>query len=340
MVEHSGIGTYIKNIVPGLIESGVFTITCLGYKGLQNYDWLKKTTFIELYSPIFSLKEQLELFYKTPKCDIFWSPNWNISFLPLRAKKRVVTIHDVYHLSQKNQIPKLKYLFVKTFINCTAFYADEIVTVSDFSKEEIIKYLPIARKKIVVSYSGIGKTLEKDIASNVYKGQYLLFVGNIKRNKNVAAAIKAYKLLLPNYKFYIVGDTKSMMAECPDLQVLLEGMEEKIIFAGKVSDSDLYEFYANATAFIFPSVYEGFGFPVLEAMKFMLPIAASNSTAIPEAGGTCIEYFDPYSIDEIAKAIKKVMDRNYKIDRVAYEAQLNKFTWSATVNNHIKLLIG
>ena len=339
MISYSGIGTYIQNILPGLIQSDRFSIICLGYEELKQYNWINQAQFIELKSSIFSIKEQFELYRKTPKCDIFWTPNWNICFLPLRVKRRIITIHDVYHLAQKKQVPFLKYVVVKAIINVAVQYADKIITVSEFSKNEIQKYLYINGTKIVVSYSAVSKVFNENFIHKVNNEKYLLFVGNVKRNKNIESAIKAYLLIKnPEYKFYIVGDTSTMISECPNIIKLLEGVESQIIFKGRVNNEALKNYYANAKGFIFPSIYEGFGFPVLEAMKFNLPIAASNTSAIPEAGGDCIEYFNPFDIQEIADKIARIMGNNYSVDIDAYLHQINKFDWSKTVINHINFL--
>ena len=185
MISYSGIGTYIQNILPGLIQSDRFSIICLGYEELKQYNWINQAQFIELKSSIFSIKEQFELYRKTPKCDIFWTPNWNICFLPLRVKRRIITIHDVYHLAQKKQVPFLKYVVVKAIINVAVQYADKIITVSEFSKNEIQKYLYINGTKIVVSYSAVSKVFNENFIHKVNNEKYLLFVGNVKRNKNI-----------------------------------------------------------------------------------------------------------------------------------------------------------
>ena len=147
MWNSSGIGTYIKNIVPFLVDN--FNVFLLGNNNeIKNYGFYDKVKVVECNSSIYSIKEQFELFNKIPKCDIFWSPHYNVPLLPIKGKKRVVTIHDVYHLAFYNSLSLKQKLYANTLINHAMKNSDMIFTVSEFSKQEIIRYTKAEYKKI------------------------------------------------------------------------------------------------------------------------------------------------------------------------------------------------
>lgn len=149
MINNSGIGTYVKNIVPGLINSGKFKITCLGYDELQEFSWFSSIKYISLNSKALSIGEQVEFKIKIPSCDIFWSPHFNVPFSKIKAKKRIVTIHDVYQLANSKDFSKVKTALYKLIISRAIKLSSIIITVSDFSKNEILKYTNSADNKII-----------------------------------------------------------------------------------------------------------------------------------------------------------------------------------------------
>lgn len=339
MINYSGIGTYIKNVLPGIIASNALNVTVLGVKDeLMQFNWYKDVKFIKLVSKPLSPQEQVELPLKIPSCDIYWSPNINGSIFPTRARRRITTIHDVNHLANAGHHSKLKIWFIKLLINCCIFYSRCIITVSRFSKEEIIKYTACKPGKIEVCPLAVADNFNSGFKFSTIAEKYLLFVGNAKPGKNLENTLRAFgQIKDKTVKFYIVGTTKGFITGNTHLSELVISLGNRIVFTGVVSDGDLKNYYANAKAFIFPSKYEGFGLPVLEALKFDLPVIASNTTSIPEVGGAVISYFDPYNMHEIQKQMELVLSNDFAVDKEKYRSHLRQFSWNNTAGKHLEL---
>jgi len=339
MINNSGIGTYIKNILPGVINSGKFEVTCMGYEELKDFDWFNKVKFMPLKSRIFSLTEQMEVRKAIPVCDIYWSPNWNTPILPTKALSTLVTIHDVYHLANKTQISILKYTLAKLMFYASIKNANRIVTVSNFSKKEIIKYTNCNENKITVSTLAVAEDFDRNFTPLPIHKKYLLYVGNVKPHKNLINALKAFdKIERKDVQFYIIGKKEGFISGHSNINELINQLDNRVHFTDHVDDATLKNYYYNAAALILPSIYEGFGLTLLEAMKFYIPIATSGIASMPEVAGDAAEYFNPYDVNDITGKLNKILDDNYKVNRETYTLQLNKFNWQKTINDHINLL--
>ena len=340
MINHSGIGTYVRSLVGTLCYEKRLRIVCLGQKSLfENLSWRDSIEVVEVNSPIFSVSEQLELPVKIPACDIFWSPQYNIPLLPIRAKKRVVTIHDVYHLAFFKTLGVAEKLYAKVMLNAAVRLSDAVITVSEFSKHEIGRFLHPESGKVEVIYNGC-KPFSAQAENEGPAGRYVLFVGNVKPHKNLKRALEAFEDLvreMPELKFCIVGERDRLRTADDSLSNWVTKLGNTVIFTGAVDDATLAAYYRNAAMLLFPSYYEGFGLPLLEAMQFGIPIVASNAASIPEVGGDAVVYFDPFDAEEIAAAMRKIFDGSYRVPLEAYEKQLNRFTWEKSAGEHMEL---
>ena len=340
MINHSGIGTYIKNIVPIIIDQNLFSITCIGYADLKNFTWLQKCTFIQINAPIFSLLEQIQLYRNIPPCTIYWSPNWNNCVLPVKAKFRVVTIHDVYYLAYPKAFSLPKLIIAKSLIGFAVKKAAAIITVSNFSKSEILRLTTCPTNKINAIPLAVSDTFNQNNNPNPVNKPYLLFVGNVKAHKNLPRALSAFsKIKNQDTVFCIVGKKEGFITASENIDALIHNLGERVFFTGYVTDEQLKAYYANASAFIFPSLYEGFGLPILEAMKFFIPIIASSAASIPEVGGDAILYFNPLDEADITAKMEQVFDASYKINTQLYIQQLEKFSWEKTAQQHQNLFL-
>jgi len=338
MINMSGIGTYLKNILPRLIESEQFIITCMGYDNIKKFSWYDKINFIPLDSAILSLSEQFELPLKIPKCDIFWSPNWNIPLFFIKAKERIVTVHDVYHLANPSSFSKIYIAGIKIYMKFIDVYCKKIITVSEFSKNEIIKHTKIASKKINVINLAVNDKFDDFIPDFEINDSYLLYVGNVKPHKNLLLSLQAFKEIDDKeIKFFIVGKKDGFITNDNSLDEILKSLHSRVVFTGEISDNELKTYYKNAKFFLFPSKYEGFGLPILEAMKFSLPIISSSSASIPEVAGKCAIYFNAFNKDDLVNKINGFLLGEIKSNIESYSAQLQKFSWKQTVLKHIEL---
>jgi glycosyltransferase involved in cell wall biosynthesis len=338
MINMAGIGTYIKNLLPRLIASEQFTITCLGYEDLKEFNWFQLVKFISLNSKILSLPEQIELAIKIPTCDIFWSPNWNITWLPIKAKYSVVTIHDVYHLANSSSFSLVKITLMKSYMSFINLFADRVITVSNFSKSEIIRYTSISAQKINVIHLAVDDNYTHIDNDSSERNEYILCVGNVKPHKNLLLSLIAFsKIDDKKIKFYIVGQRDGFITNDSSLSEQIRNLGNRVVFTGKVSDNEVRRYYKHAKLFLFPSKYEGFGLPILEAMKFKLQIIASTSASIPEIAGPDIIYFDAEDVTDLTKKIDDLLSGRISCNIDEYDVQLKKFSWDRTVREHINI---
>jgi glycosyltransferase involved in cell wall biosynthesis len=303
LIQASGIGTFLKNMLQVLSQASTIQLTLLHWK--KDREALTRYTphLIALQSPIYSIREQLELQFKIPRCDLFWSPHFNIPLLPIRACKRLTTIHDVYHLAHLKQFPLLKRLYAQIIVNSACLYSDEVTTLSDFSRSEIVRLCKIIPKRLTRIHFGVGdhfmpSPLSAQIrAKYSLPGRYLLSLSNFKVHKNIRRLVAAYEDLKEEIVLVLAGSF-SEKYEC----------KKPIIYPGYIEEEDLSALYSSAEAFIFPSLYEGFGSPPLEAMACGCPVIASSSASLPEICGLAAEYVDPLNISSIRQGIERVLN--------------------------------
>ncbi|WP_040305364.1 glycosyltransferase family 4 protein [Caminibacter mediatlanticus] len=344
----SGIGTYIKNIVPFLLSN--FDITLLGKKKeLHNYDWINKVEIIECSSNIYSIKEQFELFKKIPKCDVFWSPHYNIPVLPIKAKKRIVTIHDVYHLAFYDTLNLKQKLYAKFMINQAVSKSDIILTVSEFSKNEIIKYTN-TKKEIKVIYNAINFNKFKVINNNLEKlknkyslpNEFILFVGNVKPHKNLKRLLLAIKDL--DINLVIVGKKDGFITGDESIKKLVTNanLKGKVYFTGYVKDEDIPVIYNLAKLFVFPSLYEGFGIPPLEAQACGCPVIVSNVASLPEVCGDSALYCNPYDVNDIKEKIEVLLNNEQLREELIQKGfeNIKRFSWEKSAKKIIDVIEG
>ena len=339
MINSSGIGRYLQNLIPYILEK--HEITLLGIKNeLKLFSSFAQVQVIEMESDIYSIKEQIELNQKIPDCDLFWSPHYNIPLLPIKAKKRMVTIHDVYHLAFYDTLSFSQKMYAKLLINQAVKKSDVILTVSNFSKNEIIKYTQ-TKKNIEVVYNGVDENLINN--KKIDKENYILYVGNVKPHKNLVRALKAFKKIdNQNLIFKIVGKKDNFITKDTEVEQLAIELGNRVEFTGYVEDSKLVELYKKAKIFLFPTLYEGFGIPPLEAQACGTPVICSNVASLPEVGGESVLYCDPCDINDIADKITLLLEdkslQNELIQK-GYE-NLKRFSWEKSAKKIIDIIEG
>lgn len=345
LINASGIGTYLKNIIPGILDAFEEVVVLGNRQEIDKFNWSDQVEIIEFNAKIYSLKEQILYPLIIPKCDVFWAPHFNLPLLPIIAKKVVATIHDVNHLAGVSPISMAKkkyaYLLFQNAVNKTNL----IFTVSEFSKRELIKYTSVNPEKIEVVYCGVDQVFFQNIKND--KGlklpeNYILYVGNVKPHKNLIALLKAYcllsKELRAKYQLVIIGKKEGFITQDKQIEGFIKSnnLENQIIFTGYVDDFDLPKIYQEAALFVFPSLYEGFGLPILEALAARTLVISSNAGSLPEIGGEAVIYFDPKNHSELAQKITESLEN--PTDKLFLnsqsEIQLEKFTWEKAIENH------
>jgi len=229
------------------------------------------------------------------------------------STKKVVTIHDLIFLRHPEWYPLFdrNTYYRKSKRACKE--ADAVVAVSEQTKQDIIYYFNTPAEKIHVIYQGVDDrfatkpdqtAIEKFRKKNNLPEKYILYVGTIEERKDLLTLVKA--VLNLDVKLVVIGKRKSY-ADKVEAFIRSNNLQSKIIFPGNVSSEELNFYYLGASAFVYPSLYEGFGIPVIEALSSGVPVITCGSSALPEAGGPASLYFKPGDDRELAEKIKKVL---------------------------------
>ncbi len=331
MAFHSGIGTYIRNLLPYLKKAFPSLRVMAPISFIEKWPELQRCDLIPISAPIYSLSEQWHLPLRMPSCDLFWSPHYNTPLSPLRAKKRLVTIHDVYHL--KGSFSSKERLYAKMMIKNAALRSDHVITVSKFSLEEIIKATHLAKEKITVIPNGVDRHLFS-IQTNHPVENYFIYVGTLAPHKNLSRLFKAWNLVLKKhdaFRLIVVGKRgKSFQEAIP------RGVEH----LDQIEDSELPLLYQKAYGMIYPSTYEGFGLPPLEAMCMECPTIVSQAASLPEVCGEASLYVDPFSEEDMAQKMCALIE-NHSLRQTLIEKGKNRvdqFSWEKSAERHIEVI--
>lgn len=284
------------------------------------------------------------LIIRKVKPDILISPD---GFLPLFGKtKSLVVIHDLNFEHYPADLPWLTGKYLRYFIRKSAHHADHIATVSEFSKSDLQKSYSIAKEKISVVYNGVNSGYiplseeDKQNCKNLYSdgANYFLFVGTLHPRKNLANLFKAFDRMRStdsrsSTKLLIVGAKKWWT---PDIQSAYSQMafRDEVIFTGRLSAESLHKVMASALAMVYVSYFEGFGIPIMEAFSCDVPVITSNVTSMPEIAGDAALLCNPFDVEDIASAMKKI-DQNADLRRNLIEKgriRRNLFSWQNTAS--------
>jgi glycosyltransferase involved in cell wall biosynthesis len=276
--------------------------------------------------------------------DLFHAPHYVLP--PLTPCRSVVTIHDCIHLRFPQYLPnRLAYLYARGSLWMATHRAARVLTVSETSKRDILRYFRVPEKKIDVIYNAIDERLgeapsdeELSLVRERYQlyDPFVLYAGNIKPHKNLERLIDAFHSLrkgeLENVKLLIIGDEISKYATLRRAVHRLK-LHKHVRFLGFVPDKTLASLYRLASVFVFPSLYEGFGLPPLEAMAAGTPVITSNVSSLPEVVGDAAVLIDPYDPDAISEAIQRVLQDPVLRSELRAQglARLGQFSWDRSV---------
>ena len=253
--------------------------------------------------------------------DVFHTPHYVLS--PLTTVKSVVTIHDCIHLMFPQYLPnRLAPYYARGAMWTAAHRASRILTVSEASKRDILRFFKVPDAKIEVIYNAIDDRFDTAPDEEQVRmvrerfqldGEFLLYAGNIKPHKNVDRLIEAFHQLHSESRFahltlLIIGDE---ISKYPTLRRAVHRLKLRthVRFLGFVPYETLHVLYRLASVFVFPSLYEGFGLPPLEAMASGTPVVTSNVSSLPEVTGDAAMLIDPYDASAIASGVRQVLDR-------------------------------
>ncbi|MDI6617126.1 MAG: glycosyltransferase family 1 protein [Clostridiales bacterium] len=350
----TGIGTYTRQILKNLLT----------IDGSNNYYifWSGSE-----YSPF--KRDNAKISLSSKKHHRFWEQY----YIPQVLKSKNV---DIYHVPQNGMgLPQSKYcLYIATIHDLIPYIMPEtvgrsyltkflsqmpqvisnidmIITVSEWSKKDIMRIFNVPDEKIAVTYLAADEMftpMDKKAASEFIGQKYginknmILYIGGFSPRKNVKSILVAFSMIYKNlskdYCITIIGSSKDDHQFLTKLAQTLN-IDDKVFFTGYVPYGDLPYFYNASDLFVYPSLYEGFGLPVLEAMCCGTPTITSNISSIPEVAGDAALLINPFDTEELAKAMEDVLeDNNKKIDLISKGfKQASKFSWEKTAAETLKI---
>lgn len=279
------------------------------------------------------------------KMDVFFSPT---HYLPLKVPcPSVISILDVSYIYFPALFKKRDFYQLKVWGKYSIKKADRIITISYSSKNDIIKAYGVNEAKITVVYPGIKQLskanfMKKEELKKKFKIEkdYLLFVGTLQPRKNIIRLIEAFSLLKKDdLQLIIIGKPGWQFEEIRSSPQKF-GVADKVIFLENITNAELPSFYRYALCFVLPSLYEGFGLPILEAMQYGCPVVTSSVSSLPEAAGEAAVYVNPEDVQDIAEKLKKVVSEpklREELIKKGYN-QVKKFSWEKTAGETLRVL--
>jgi len=274
--------------------------------------------------------------------DVYHFPNFVVRPIG-RRKKIVLTIHDLAFERLPNSVEEKNLKYLKKFVGPSVDRADRIITDSKFTKEELINFYPSAEGKTEVIYLGVGDEFAREYGREMREEvrrkyglpkKYILSVGTMEPRKNLAGLLIAYRMLRERGTDISLALCGARGWKCDDLVGKIVGGElgRRVIWTGYVDQADLPLIYQGARCFVFPSLYEGFGLPPLEAMAAGVPVVCSEKASLPDVVGTAAVMVQPEKPESIANGIEKILsDPNLSQELVSKgRARVDEFTWDET----------
>ncbi|MHB8793800.1 MAG: glycosyltransferase family 4 protein [Thermoleophilia bacterium] len=285
--------------------------------------------------------------------DVLFSPANVAPLYP--PSPSVVTIHDLSFLLFPEYFSRSFGMYYRNIIPKIVEQAAAVITDSASSKEDLVTHLGVAPEKITAIHLGVSADFRQRVKKDDLEivrlrhglpSKFFLSVSSLEPRKNLANLVKAYRLLpaevSAEHKLVLVGAGNRLFSD-PGLADVIDRLPSgSVVAPGYIPEEDLPSVYRMATALVFPSIYEGFGLPVLEAMAASTPVIASNRSSLPEVAGTAAALIDPDSLEEIAAAMELLAGdsgtRNLLIERGKKRA--GQFTWEKTAEQTLEVLRG
>ena len=281
-------------------------------------------------SPLDTLRLFFAIMFKTPLKACVFSPGYNAPLFIF--KPYIFMIYDLNHIDRAENSSRLKRIYYALIMRRACRNASAVMTVSEYSKARIVEWAGVPENQVINIGIGVDKAYSSAAIAHNPGYSYLLCVSNRRAHKNEPRVIESFSKakIDPAIRLVFTGDaTESLLA----LAVTF-GIAHRIVFAGRVAEADLPGYYRGAIALVFPSLYEGFGLPAIEAMACGVPVLTSNTTSLPEAAGDAALLVDPNSVEQISAGIERLCSdqelRAGMIERGFIQA--TRFTWEMTTS--------
>lgn len=341
----TGIGRYTFELVKRLIKNHPEHewVLFMNPPEYEKYSFPKNVKKVQTNARHYSVAEQTSFLraLNKEKCDLVHFPHFNLPLLYRRPY--VVTIHDttISYFPGKKKNKWWHKTAYNLIIRHAIFGSKAIISVSENTKKDIIKLYRSNPHKITTIHNGLGKDFKpaskknQDEIRKKYNlpENFLLYTGVWREHKNLVRMITAFSILVrkkivPNLELVIAGKEDPFYPEVKETIQSL-GLEKSVKLVGFVPTADLSPLYSAANAYVFPSLYEGFGFPPLEAMSTKTPVAASKTSSIPEVCGNAALYFDPYQVSDMSQKIEQLLTDKKLQQKLIHHGlkQIQNYDW-------------
>ena len=336
MVNASGIGTYIRNLVPRLMSlCPEFDFCLIGDLDEMNESIAGTNTRVRLVtckSPIYSLAEQFTFVKSVPdNTDLLWVPHFNI---PIRYRRRlIVTVHDLLHLARprysrgwyKRRAAKMLFAAIRD-------RADMILFDSKFTRSEFRSIVGQESNGSDILYCGVDPSwFSIRSAVSPHPQPYIVHTGNVKPHKNLRRLLEVFIdcKACAEYDLVMVGKDNGFATGDRQVKKLAEQIRHRIRFTGYIEFENLQQYVSHAECLVFPSLYEGFGLPPLEAMAAGTPSLVGNTTSLPEVCGDAVLYCDPYDEKDFSEKLETIItDRQLRQTLISKgKLQAERYSW-------------
>jgi len=352
----TGTHTYLKELLLALHNRPANTIRVIELTGLRWGTSLAKPNFFQkmLLQLLLLIWKQLVLPVRCffSGAQVLICTDYMLPLLPCGAKK-IVVFHDALFFDKPAYYPGPWLFYFRTIVLPAAQRAEAIVAPSAFSAARLVAHFPSWSAKLKVIYQGpkqLPEATALSSAGTIVKEQlqdspYFLHVGTFEKRKNIPFLLEGFARFSSQHsvKLLLIGLStgKKNSDDTRQIQTTIEQyqLQDRVIVAGYLSDGDLAFFYRRASAYFFPSIYEGFGIPLLEAFIYGLPVAAANTTALPEIAGPAAMYFDPHDQASLIACMEQLYTnealRKELIEK-GYD-RAKQFRWSESVEQFVAL---
>lgn len=266
------------------------------------------------------------------KIDLLYCPSMAV---PLFYRHKIVTVHDCASWRFKEESSCLSRLYLALVSWSAKYFSDKIVTVSEFSRQEIATLWHIAANRIALLSEGVPRLSDPgDIFDQSWSERwpfitqpYFFYIGNLRPRKNLARLLEAwsdFSVEHPNHFLVIAGKGQALATE-----------SKRVIFLGSVSEEEKVVLYKKSVALVFPSLYEGFGLPILEAQKLGVPVISANRSALPDVAGAGAILVDPEDVAALTGSLEKIIKPDFpRAELIAAGYQnLSRFSWIAAARS-------
>ncbi len=370
--ERAGIGRYARELIRALARLDhtnryVLFVPRDAQDDLLRYDWppnfvIRRAPLTERYLAALWHRARVPLPIEvfTGAVDVLYSPDFLLP--PTRARRKLVTVHDLSYVRVPECFPAPLLNYLNHAVPPSVARADLILADAVSTQRDLVDVYRVPLERIKVLYSGVDPRFRPDVSEDAkarvreltHGEPYLLSVGTIQPRKNYTRLVEAFgkiangelgiadwQFAIPNMQLVICGAKGWMFDEVYQTVERLN-LRDRVLFPEFVVDDDLPALYALATLFVYPSLYEGFGLPVAEAMACGVPVVSSNTSSLPEVAGDAALYFDPRDVDAMAEVMRRALvDESLRADlRVRGFAQAKRFSWEKAASELRQYLKG